>query len=100
MLCLDFLPMMITKFWEVIDQRTGRKICESPSKQDAEMVASLRPFAIVSSKKILQDQIINIESDGQNLIEMCNGDETYYLSMSVGELPPSDAITLDISDLK
>lgn len=96
MLCLDFLPMMRTEFWEVIDQRTGHKICESPSKQDAEMVASLRPFATISSKKILQDQIIDVGSDSDNLIEMCNGDETYYLSMSVGELPPSDAITLDL----
>jgi len=88
--------MMKLNYWEVIDQRTGRKICESPSKQDAEMVASLRPFAIVSSKKILQDQIIDVASDSDNLIEMCNGDETYYLSISVGELPPSDAITLDL----
>ena len=88
--------MMITEFWEVIDQRTGRKICESPSKQDAEMVASLRPFAIVSSKKILQDQIIDVGSDSDNLIEMCNGDETYYLSVSTPKLEPSEAITLDL----
>ena len=88
--------MMITKFWEVIDQRTGRKICESSSKQDAEMVASLRPFAMISSKKILQDQIIDVGSDSDNLIEMCNGDETYYLSVSTPKLEPSEAITLDL----
>ena len=88
--------MMITEFWEVIDQRTGRKICESPSKQDAQMIASLRPFAMISSKKILQDQIIDVGSDSDNLIEMCNGDETYYLSVSTPKLEPSEAITLDL----
>lgn len=83
-------------YWEVFDQRTGRKICESASRQDADMVVSLRPFSEVRKNHLLQDQIINIESDGQNLIEMCNGDETYYLSVSTPELPPSEAITLDL----
>ena len=88
--------MIRTEIWEVIDQRTGRKICESPSKQDADMISSCRPFAVVRKKQILQDQVITIDSDSDNLIEMCNGDETYYLSVSTPKLEPSEAITLDL----
>ena len=45
-------------------------------------------------------QIRSNDFDCEDLIECCNGDQYYYLNVSVPKIEPLDAITVDISDLK
>jgi|TARA_E500000318_G_scaffold13891_1_gene13549 hypothetical protein len=45
-------------------------------------------------------QIRSNDFDYEDLIECCNGDQYYYLNVSVPKIEPLDAITVDISDLK
>jgi hypothetical protein len=51
--------------WSVIENRTGRKICECAEERDAMLLVSLDPHNKTYRKdKFILDQVITINSEG------------------------------------